>query len=380
MVSNEVPSLAKSIRGCLCVTAGSLPPGMTLATGGTFSGSPTATGVYNFTVTVTDQSGCIGSTAYTLTIDCPINGATLSPFPSLCDGDAPISLTQGSPSGGTYSGTGVSGSSFDPASGTQTITYSLTDVYGCPQSTTGVVTVNPLPTVTLSTLADACSNDADIVLSGGTPAGGVYSGTGVTAGSFNPSAGTQNITYTYTDGNNCSDVAIQTIIVNTSPTVTLSSFTDLCEGSAVLDLTGGSPAGGTYSGTNVSAGQFDPSTIGTTTITYDYTDVNACSGSANSDINVIDCLGLEEGLSISGFSVYPNPTKSMIHIQFVMREVSNIKLSIYSADGKIIFKDFLNNFSGHYQNDVDLAQFEKGIYILELETGFGKTNQRIILE
>src|SRR5690606_12133753 len=84
------------------VTAGALPPGVTLGTGGSFSGSPTATGTYNFTVTVTDQSGCTGSTAYTLTINCPTSGATLAAFPSLCDGDAPIVLTQGSPSGGTY--------------------------------------------------------------------------------------------------------------------------------------------------------------------------------------------------------------------------------------------------------------------------------------
>ena len=51
------------------VTAGSLPPGMTLSASGTLSGSPTALGTFNFTVTVADNSGCSGSQAYSITVN-----------------------------------------------------------------------------------------------------------------------------------------------------------------------------------------------------------------------------------------------------------------------------------------------------------------------
>ena len=58
----------------LAVTAGALPTGLTL-TGGTLSGTPTATGVFNFTVTATDSSGApgpfSGSQVYALTIVSP---------------------------------------------------------------------------------------------------------------------------------------------------------------------------------------------------------------------------------------------------------------------------------------------------------------------
>jgi len=50
------------------VTAGALPPGLTLSAGGTISGSPTALGTFNFAVTVSDNSGCTGSAAYSLSI------------------------------------------------------------------------------------------------------------------------------------------------------------------------------------------------------------------------------------------------------------------------------------------------------------------------
>lgn len=50
------------------ITAGALPPGVTLAFNGTISGTPTATGTFNFTVTANDASGCSGSQAYSITV------------------------------------------------------------------------------------------------------------------------------------------------------------------------------------------------------------------------------------------------------------------------------------------------------------------------
>jgi len=49
------------------VTAGALPAGITLDTNGRFSGSATATGTFNFTVTATDALGFTGTRAYTIT-------------------------------------------------------------------------------------------------------------------------------------------------------------------------------------------------------------------------------------------------------------------------------------------------------------------------
>jgi CSLREA domain-containing protein len=53
------------------VTAGSLPPGLSLAPSGALTGTPTTSGTYNFTVTATGAGSCTGNRAYTLTIGCP---------------------------------------------------------------------------------------------------------------------------------------------------------------------------------------------------------------------------------------------------------------------------------------------------------------------
>ncbi|MGH9847516.1 MAG: putative Ig domain-containing protein, partial [Blastocatellia bacterium] len=52
------------------VTTGALPAGLSIAPGtGAISGTPTANGTSNFTITATDSSACTGSLAYTLVIN-----------------------------------------------------------------------------------------------------------------------------------------------------------------------------------------------------------------------------------------------------------------------------------------------------------------------
>jgi hypothetical protein len=266
------------------VTAGALPPGLTLSSAGAITGTPTATGTFNFTVTVSDNSGCSGSSAYSITTVCGPNPTSLNGLPALCDNGTPYSLTQGSPAGGSYSGTGVTAGSFDPAAGTQTITYDYTDPYGCAYSTSNTITVNTAPSVMQDPIADMCDNGAPAMLSGGSPAGGMYSGTGVSANMFDPSAGTQTVTYSYTDGNGCMNVASTTITVNAAPAVTHSDAAT-CDNDGLLALSGGSPAGGTYSGTGVTGTDFDPAS-GTQTLNYSYTDANGCMNDADFMVTV----------------------------------------------------------------------------------------------
>ncbi|MEW5846490.1 MAG: T9SS type A sorting domain-containing protein, partial [Bacteroidota bacterium] len=147
----------------------------------------------------------------------------------------------GSPAGGVYSGNGVTGTTFDPAAagvGTHTITYTYTDGNGCVSSVAKDITVNPLPTVTLADFTPVCVDAAPFTLDGGSPAGGVYSGNGVTGTTFDPAAagvGTHTITYTYTDGNGCSNSDSKDVTVKPLPSAIISTTdpTVWCEGTPI---------------------------------------------------------------------------------------------------------------------------------------------------
>lgn len=75
------------------ITAGALPAGLTMTSGGIISGSPNVTGDFNLTVTATDSAGNTGLRAYTLHID---PGAVLAINPPTLPGgmvNVPYSVT-----------------------------------------------------------------------------------------------------------------------------------------------------------------------------------------------------------------------------------------------------------------------------------------------
>src|SRR5438105_5393513 len=155
--------------------------------------------------------------------------------------NAIIVSLNGTPVGGTFSGVGVVGNNFDPSvsgAGTFVITYSYTDANGCSASANTSVTVNPLPVVTISPVAAMCINASAVTLSG-SPAGGSFSGTGVTGNNFDPSvsgAGTFLITYSYTDANGCSASASTNITVNPLHIVRVSCIETLYINDATVSL------------------------------------------------------------------------------------------------------------------------------------------------
>lgn len=106
-----------------------------------------------YTVTLTWPGGCTATDNINVTITgLPVVSFSGLPTPSFYCLDLPALPLTGSPAGGTFSGPGISGNSFDPGlsgSGTFTIYYTYTDVNGCSASSTQQITVLPCPPVGL---------------------------------------------------------------------------------------------------------------------------------------------------------------------------------------------------------------------------------------
>ncbi len=90
-------------------------------------------------------------------------------------------------------------------------------ISGSLNSDPAVLTVNPLPVVTLGLPVDSIYlNTPVLILVGGLPVGGVYSGTGISSGIFLPGNNGQGdfqVTYDYTDANGCSSSATDVFTV-----------------------------------------------------------------------------------------------------------------------------------------------------------------------
>lgn len=96
-------------------------------------------------VTVSDTNGCSSTSSSIIVIVDTLPNVILGTIASpLCDNSSVVSLS-GNPSGGIYSGTGVSGSNFDPSLsgvGTFTIFYSYTDINSCSNIDSQIVIVD----------------------------------------------------------------------------------------------------------------------------------------------------------------------------------------------------------------------------------------------
>lgn len=190
-------------------------------TGTTPNVCPTATTTY--TCTITDANGCTQTATVTVTVN-PLPVASAGSNSSVCEGSNVCFAGSGGTSYQWVGPCGFSGTQQNPCvmavgagcGGTYTVT--VTDTNGCTDSATTTLTVNPLPVVSYTqSPAVVCINWNPITLSPGTPAGGIYSGPGVSGSTFDPVAagsGTWDIVYTYTDSNGCGDSAVQQVTVD----------------------------------------------------------------------------------------------------------------------------------------------------------------------
>jgi hypothetical protein len=272
--------------------AGGTWSGNGVSAAGVFTPATSLVGTQTLTYTIT-QNGCTGFDTKTVTV-AAVPTVVAGSNQSVCADAAAFNLSGFSPAGGTWSGSGVSAAGvFTPSAsliGTRTLTYTITQ-NGCTASATRNITVNATPAIVAGTNQNVCAGAASFALTGFSPAGGTWSGSGVSAaGVFTPSAsliGTQTLTYTMTL-NGCTASATKTITVNAVPSVVAGANESVCADAEAFSLSGFSPAGGTWSGSGVSAaGVFTPSVslIGAHTLTYTVTQ-NGCTASATKTVTV----------------------------------------------------------------------------------------------
>jgi outer membrane autotransporter protein len=303
----------------LAVSAGSLPAGITLTSGGALSGTSNTVGTFNFTVTATDANGQTGSRAYAVTIAAPV--LTLTPAAGTLTatyataysqvftaggsaGPFNYVLTGALPAGVTFSGNTLSGTPTAP--GSYPITVTATDTVltgvGAPFSISQNYTLNvPAPTIVLSpaTLPDptaGVSYSQTLTASGGVaaysfaitagslPSGITLSSGGAITGTSN-TVGTFSFTVTATDANGQTGsraytvtIAAPTLSMNPAPGTLTATYgaaysqTFTASGSPGpynYVLTGALPAGVTFSGNTLSG---TPTAPGSYPITVTATD------------------------------------------------------------------------------------------------------------
>ncbi|UKN03262.1 gliding motility-associated C-terminal domain-containing protein [Paracrocinitomix mangrovi] len=275
-------------------------------TGGSWSGTGVTgttfdpSGLTGSTVSITYDVGstCPASVSQDITVESSVTATWTQPS-ALCESDVPLDLTTlitGS-TGGNWSGTGVSGNTFDPSglSGMISVTYSVGSG-SCSDMLTQDIEVLTAPTVPTFEANDStvCAGTTVTLTGsgGGAAAYNVYDaatgGNLLGSSPLDVTPGTTTTYYLISEGaNGCANIGgaqALTINVNALPSLAVSADENICAGESVtLTATG---SGTLLWSTTATTNSIDVSPTATTTYTVDLTDGNGCTTSGSITVNV----------------------------------------------------------------------------------------------
>jgi large repetitive protein len=270
--------------------AGGTWSGLNITSAGVFT--PSGTGVFPVVYTFTNVNSCTNRDTVIMTVIDPTTpDAGLDR--TVCQNSGAVSLTP-TPPGGTWSGTNTSVAGVHTPSSVGS--FNLIYTFGsstCLRRDTLVMTVNSLPSVTISPAVAICIGDSTLLTAGGTDAY-VWSpalGLDVTIGSTVIASPVNNTTYTVTGTDLATTCFLtRTVLVTVNPLPTVSAGVDrtFCNQPIPTNITG-IPAGGSWSGPNItSGGSFTPNGLGTFEIVYTFTNANSCTNRDTALITVVN--------------------------------------------------------------------------------------------
>ncbi len=402
----EQPIACTSIRVPVTATVNSLPSA-TITAGGATSfcdgGSVSLTAAQNtsylwsdnstsqslnasqsgtYSVTVTSAANCSNSSSVSVTKYAAVDATVTSNKPtSICNGD---NVTLSAPAGQNYAWSNNTTLQSITVSSNGTFTVTVTDANSCSAVSlpvTVTVSNNAVAGVTTSGATKFCEGGS-VQLTAANGTAYLWSNNETTPDITISASGT--FTVTVTASGSCVAISNPIVVeVNPNPVVSMSGLnSQYLSTDATVTLTG-TPAGGTFTGTGVTADSFDPATAGVGgpyVITYSYTDSNSCSAVTTSNVTVTLGTGLSELEGISKVSVSPNPSNGQIQLSLLSNGLKNLEIAVVNSIGQNVFEEKNIAVNNIYSRPMNLESAAKGIYQLIITSGKKQNTYKLVIQ
>lgn len=371
-VSNSINVLA---RPTISVNSGSVCSGksFTIVPAGantyTIQGGNTVvspTANANYTVTGTNTAGCVSQTFATASVSVLSLPVISVNSGSICSGQSFTLLPSGA---NTYTIQG--GNTVVSPTANTTYTVTGTNSLGCVSASAAAATVSVdlSPTISIAN-GTVCSGTSYTLSPSGANSYTFQGGNAVVTPTANT---TFTIIGSSTAGCPGVNTATANLTVNALPVlVTTSSNSFLCLGnSSSLTVAGAA----TYSWSNGStATLINVSPSLTTTYSVMGTDANNCSASSSITINVSNCTNLSNNADeLLGVEVFPNPSHGWVNLN--LGQTGLKRVIVFNYLGELI-----NTIESESATEVlDLNGLSKGIYIIRITSQHQSANFRLIL-
>ncbi len=358
--------------------------------GGAFNGNgiagklfdPDAAGVgtHEIAYDFVDENGCENFASATIEV---VEKPTIE-FESigdLCVGSAPIQIVA-TPAGGNFSGEHVSEDGyFDPGEagiGKFTATYKFEDDYGCSAAADLEIEVFDNPTAEITAPTEICENDDPIELIAD-PSGGTFFGVGIEGNTFDPAeagVGNRAVRYEFEGERGCSGEETFDILVKATPQVpeikidydkiycskdTYDSYEWLLNG---VEVSGENDA------------EIFPKQTGRYSLRVG--SENGCT--AESEEVLFDISGAAIDEFSSDFEIYPNPSSGIVTIVFRSDKSKTVEIILTDLLGNRHLLEKSALVGGSSQARIDLSDFARGVYLLEVRGAEDVFTKLIVVE
>ena len=292
--------------------------------------------------------------------------ASFSGLPSnLCQNNGPVQLA-GTPSGGQFSGQGVTGNVFNPANlpaGTYDITYTYTNLNGCEGIAIQQVTVgtNPVADVTASGPVTFCDG-ASVTLDAGAGYGSYLWSNGATTQEINVQVSgiyTVQVTSNQGCGGNASSAPITvTVYPGLFATVT-----------AVGNTLNATPADADYyqwyfNGNPIS-GANGASYTATQSGNYSVfiEDANGCSDMSS----IVEfSVGINDDIYTQNLELFPNPGSGVFTVRGEFNQNVDLFLNVTNVLGQQLMSDEIIRNTATLTRTVNIDEFANGVYFVRV--------------
>jgi hypothetical protein len=87
-----------------------------------------------------------------------------------------------------------------------------------------------------------------------------------------------------------------------------------------------------------------------------------------------------ESNAVANLDVYPNPSRDIFNVTFTSEEAQTLSIKVLNILGEVVYTQEFTNFKGQFMQSIDLTQYSKGIYSLEIGTFSENIYTRIALQ
>ncbi len=343
--------------------------------------------------------GTVGSTDIILSDPGVINASFTTLNARYCPTASPVTLVPAT-AGGTFSGPGVSGNIFNPATAGVGGPYSIVyTILGCITSTQTVSVANPVADISPAGPVTVCFGQA-VPLTTPYDAGytylwkrGPFTIPGAITNSYTPTwSGTFKYKVKVTDvvGGGCSskDSVYYTMINFANPTLIIGA----CINNTVLltsTVTNPSLNYQWVKGTTPISGATNPSYLVTTNGPYRVAITDSCGTlrfTPLTMINVTTCrieeMSDEQVAQMVDVALYPNPNEGQFTINLNSYDLSSSEVSVdvYNVLGQVVYSKLLSLNEGKLNTMIQLpSSIEDGLYNVRIKKGDYETFTKIVV-